>query len=122
MILADTSVWIDHFRKANPQLQDLLIASRVIIHPFIIGELACGNLKNRKQILEDLGTLPQAALATYEEVIHIIETNRLWGEGIGWTDAHLTASALLSNCFFWTLDTALQRAAAKAGARLSPAS
>ncbi len=112
MILADTSVWVAHFRKGGSGLGDLLRQSLVLVHPFVIGELACGNLRNRAQILSDLKQLPAAVLASHEEVLQFIEDRRLWG--IGWIDAHLLASALLSNCQFWTLDTRLNRAAAAA--------
>ncbi len=118
MILADTSVWVAHFRKGGWGLGDLLRRSLVIMHPFIIGELACANLRNRTQILNDLKQLPLAVLATHEEVLRLIEDRKLWGLGIGWIDAHLLASALLSNCQFWTLDTRLNRAAAAAAVKL----
>ncbi len=118
MILADTSVWIAHFRKEGSGLGDLLRQSLVVIHPFIIGELACGNLRNRIQILADLKQLPVAELATHEEVLRLIEDRELWGLGIGWIDAHLLASALLSNCQFWTVDARLNRAAAAAAVKV----
>ncbi len=118
MILADTSVWIAHFRKGGSGLGDLLRQSLVMVHPFVIGELACGNLSNRTQILSDLEQLPHTVLASHEEVLQFIEDGRLWGLGIGWIDAHLLASALLSNCQFWTLDTRLNRAAAAAAVKV----
>ena len=118
MILADTSVWIAHLRKGVPALADLLRKTSVLVHPFVVGELACGNLKRRSRILTDLQALPSAALATQEEVMGLVEERRLWGLGIGWIDAHLLASALLSNCPLWTLDRRLSRAAGAAGIRL----
>ena len=118
MILVDTSVWIDHFRKGSSLLAEFLSEASVLIHPFVIGELACGNLKNRTRILGDLQALRSAVSAAHEEVLRLIEDRKLWGLGIGWTDGHLLASALLSNCRLWTLDERLDRAAAAAGAKL----
>jgi predicted nucleic acid-binding protein len=115
MILVDTSVWIDHLRKSPSNLTPLLDNGLALIHPFIIGELACGSLRNRARILSDLQALPSAAMATADEVLRLIETRSLWGMGIGWIDAHLLASALISNCQFWTLDARLARAASAAG-------
>jgi len=118
MILVDTSVWIAHFRKGGSKLGELLNEALVMVHPFVMGELACGNLRNRARILSDLEALPSAVSATHEEVLRLIEDRELWGLGIGWIDAHLIASALLSNCQFWTLDARLNRAAAAAGVKL----
>jgi len=118
MILVDTSVWIAHFRKGGSRLGGLLNEALVMVHPFVMGELACGNLKNRARILSDLEALPSAVSATHEEVMRLIEDRKLWGLGIGWIDGHLLASALLSNCQFWTLDGRLDRAAAAAGVKL----
>jgi hypothetical protein len=118
MILVDTSVWIAHFRKAGSRLGELLSEGLVMVHPFVLGELACGNLKHRVRILSDLEALPCAVSAAHEEVMRLIEARKLWGLGIGWIDAHLLASALLSDCQFWTLDGRLLRAAAAAGVKL----
>jgi predicted nucleic acid-binding protein len=115
MVLADTSVWIEHFRAREPALADRLSQGLVVMHPFVSGELACGNLKDRAAILSDLNALPQAKPASNEEVLHLIESRRLWGRGLGWIDAHLLASALLSNCRLWTLDTRLAKAAVELG-------
>jgi predicted nucleic acid-binding protein len=117
VILVDTSVWINHFRKGGSNLRELLSKDLVLVHPFVVGELACGNLKNRARILSDLEALPAAVSATHEEVMRLIEDRKLWGLGIGWIDAHLLASALLSDCQFWTLDGRLGRAAAAAGVK-----
>src|SRR5208337_1774107 len=100
------------------RLGELLSEALVLVHPFIVGELACGNLQNRTRVLSDLEALPPAVSATHEEVRRLIEDRKLWGLGIGWIDAHLLASALLSNCQFWTLDGRLVRAAAAAGVKL----
>jgi predicted nucleic acid-binding protein len=107
MILVDTSVWIDHFRKDNATLKELLLASKVVIHPFIIGELACGNLRNRLEILHLLNELPQVTVAEHSEVLGFIESNRLYGTGIGLIDAHLMAAALLTDSKILTFDKAL---------------
>lgn len=118
MILVDTSVWIAHFRKGGSRLPGLLRDGLALVHPFILGELACGNLSQRARILSDLAALPRAAPATDGEVMRLIEARRLWGLGIGWVDSHLLASALLSACPLWTLDLGLLRAAPTAGVKL----
>jgi len=115
MVLADTSVWIQHFRRGEPALAAQLSDGLVLMHPFISGELACGNLKGRAAILSDLQTLPPAELASHKEVLQLIEDRRLWGRGLGWVDMHLLASALLSRCGFWTLDKKLAGAAVELG-------
>ena len=118
MILVDTSVWIEHFRAGSPELSRLLERGLVLAHPSVIGELACGNLKNRSRVLADLAALPRAVEAMHEEALQLIEDRKLWGAGLGWIDAHLLASALLTNCGFWTLDCKLERAAR--GAAIAP--
>lgn len=111
MTLVDTSVWVAHLRSGNPRLSDLLREGQVLCHPFIIGELACGNLHNRKEILGLLAALPQASTAEHPEVIALLESSRLYGRRLGWIDLHLLASALLAHCELWTLDRPLQQAA-----------
>ena len=111
MILVDTSVWIDHLRRGEPRLKHLLQAAQVLTHPFVIGELACGNLVNRKQVLALLRALPGATPATHEETLHLIDAASLQGKGLGWVDAHLLASALLSKVPLWTKDRKLAAAA-----------
>ncbi len=111
MILVDTSVWIDHLRKGNSTLKHLLNNSEVLIHPFVIGELACGHLKNRAEILKLLNELPKAVVADNSEVLQFIERNQLYGLGIGWIDVHLLASAMLSRVTMMALDKPIQRAA-----------
>ena len=118
MILVDTSVWIDHFRNSGSKLGGLLGQTLVVVHPFVIGELACGNLRHRSRILGDLEALPSVVTATQKEVLRLVEIRKLWGLGIGWIDAHLVASALLSKCLLWTLDRKLQTAAATTGVKL----
>ncbi len=115
MVLVDTSVWIEHFRTGEPALVDLLTEAAVLIHPFVIGELACGNLKNRTRVLADLNALPASKSASHNEVVRLIEDRRLWGKGIGWIDGHLLASALVTGCQFWTFDRRLYQIARDAG-------
>jgi len=112
MILVDTSVWIAHFRVANERLKALLLDQQVLCHRFVVGELACGTLRNRTEILANLNALPEARLVDHEEVMSFLETHRLYGQGVGWVDAHLLASTLLTRCAIWTFDKPLRRAAA----------
>ena len=108
MILVDTSIWIDHLRAGDATLSELLIRGETLIHPFVIGELACGNLKNRHQLLSLLQALPPSPAATDEEVLLFIERHHLMGRGIGYVDAHLLASVALSeNGRIWTRDKRL---------------
>ena len=111
MILVDTSVWIDHFRAGNAELKELLLNEAVLCHPFVIGELACGNLANRHEILALLAELPGAKVLDEGEVLEFIERQRLYGLGIGLVDVHLIASCLLSHAALWTLDKKLKDAA-----------
>jgi predicted nucleic acid-binding protein len=115
MVLADTSVWIEHFRRGKSGLADRLAEGLVLMHPFVSGELACGNLKNRSVVLSHLDSLPAAKLATHIEALQFMDLHRLWGRGLGWIDVRLLASALLSDCRFWTLDKRLAQAAADLG-------
>ncbi|HEU4390516.1 MAG TPA: PIN domain-containing protein [Blastocatellia bacterium] len=112
MILVDTSVWIEHFRAGSDRLKTLLFDEQVLCHPFIVGELACGTLRKRSEILSMLKALPQAHLVEHEEVLGFVEIRRFYGRGIGWVDADLLASTLLTGCMLWTFDKALRRAAA----------
>ena len=107
MVLVDTSVWIEHLREGNAGLEALLNEGRVICHPFIIGELACGNIRNRSEILSLLQTLPMARCAEHEEVMKFIGDHRLMGKGLGYVDMHLLASALLTMVPLWTFDMRL---------------
>ena len=121
MILVDTSVWVSHLRTGNEHLKQLLTDGEVTIHLFIVGELACGNLNNRKELLTLLQFLPQSKLASHEEVLQFIETHGLMGIGIGFIDAHLLSSARLSRLQIWTLDKKLDEAALKLGISYKPA-
>jgi predicted nucleic acid-binding protein len=111
MILADTSVWISHIREGQPHLQQALVDSKVFMHPFVLGEMACGNLRARSQTLHRLGRLPAPVSASNDEVLALLEQHRLFGRGLGWVDVHLLASARLTGCRLWTLDGPLRDAA-----------
>ena len=115
MILVDSSVWISHFRYGNTALPELLDAALVLVHPFVISELACGSLKNRRQILAYLTAVPFAVEASNDEALRLIDAHKLWGQGLGWIDVHLIASALLSKCRLYTLDQNLEKIAEHAG-------
>ena len=115
MILVDTFIWVEHLRRGLPRLVTLLQDGEVLIHPWVIGELACGNLRNRSQVLELLQGLPAATVASDAEVLHLIERDRLMGRGIGYVDAHLLASARLSHCRLWTQDRRLADVAQEQG-------
>jgi len=113
MVLVDTSIWVSHLRKGNARLKMLLERADVVCHPFIIGELACGNIKNRIEILSSLHALPEAVVAKHEEVLHLIESHQLMGRGLGLIDVHLLASALLTRVPLWTADKCLHAASAE---------
>jgi predicted nucleic acid-binding protein len=115
MVLVDTSVWVSHLRHGNEDLQELLHEGEVVCHPFIVDELACGNLKNRHAILTYLQSLPMTILAEDEEVLKFIENNQLMGKGLGYIDVHLIASAVLTNVLLWTLDKTLGKFTEKIG-------
>ena len=112
MILVDTSVWVDHLRAGDAELAALLNGSQVLMHPFILGELACGNLRNRTEVFSLLKDLPRAAVATDEEVLFFIERHALMGRGIGYVDAHLLAAVTLGGgTQLWTRDNRLRTVA-----------
>ena len=114
MILVDTSVWIDHLREGAPALTTALEEGSVLMHPFVLGELACGNLKNRREVLRLLGDLPGAPMATDAEARAYIERRALMGRGIGYLDIHLLASvALAGSARLWTRDRRLAEVAAE---------
>lgn len=113
MILVDTSVWVDHLRDGAPALAAALEQGRVLTHPFVLGELACGNLKKRGEVLQLLGELPAAPMATDPEALDFIERRALMGRGIGYVDVHLLASvALAGTAQLWTRDRRLAAVAA----------
>ncbi|MPZ13839.1 MAG: PIN domain-containing protein [Chloroflexi bacterium] len=113
MILVDTSVWIDHLRQGDSALVKVLEAGEVLVHPFVVGELACGNLVNRGEVLRLLQALPEAQVAGHTEILGFIEYRRLMGRGIGYVDVHLLASVALTGATkLWTRDRRLATVAA----------
>jgi predicted nucleic acid-binding protein len=115
MILVDSSVWIDHFRHAEPRLETLLEHELVALHPFVLGELACGNMHKRTETIGYLEHLPAASVASEEEVRHLLESRRFWGSGLGWVDMHLLASAIIGEMKLWTANRGMATAAARLG-------
>lgn len=112
MILVDTSVWVEHLRRGVPELASQLEAGAVLVHPFVIGELACGTLKARDEVLTLLALLPAVPRAIDDEVMAFIECHGLMGRGIGLVDVHLLASAALAaDASLWTLDKRLHAVA-----------
>jgi predicted nucleic acid-binding protein len=116
LILADTSVWVDHLRAGDKALVALLDAGMVLAHPFVIGELALGNLRQREIVLKALADLPHASVATDAEVVQFIERRALFGRGIGYVDAHLLAAVqLTAGTQLWTNDRRLHGVAVQLG-------
>jgi len=115
MILADTSVWVAHFRASVPLLKRLLTDNHILMHPWVMGELACGTLPRRAHVLRWLARIPAAEVARDAEVLVLVDEKNLWGTGIGWIDAQLLASALLTGCELWTRDERLRGTAKKLG-------
>jgi predicted nucleic acid-binding protein len=115
MVLVDTSVWVSHFRDGNAGLEKLLNDGEVVCHPFIVGELACGNLKNRNEILTSLQSLPMTILAEDGEVLKFIENHQFMGKGLGYIDVHLIAVAELTDVPLWTFDKILDKITKKIG-------
>ena len=116
MILVDTSVWIDHLRGADRGLEHALLTGLILTHPFVIGEIALGQLRERTRLLENLHELPMAVVAADDEVLRLIDRANLFGRGIGYVDAHLLAAARLSgNAALWTRDRLLRDAAQHLG-------
>ena len=110
MVLVDTSVWVEHLRSGTIGLAPLLNDGRVVCHPFIVGELACGNLSRRGEILALLQDLPMTSCAEDHEILQFIEDNKLMGKGLGYIDIHLLMSALLTGVPLWTIDKRLHEA------------
>ena len=113
MVLVDTSVWVDHLRKGNKDLAELLLAGDVACHAFVLGELACGNLRGRREIMTLLAALPTLDKAEDGEVLDFIEQHHLMGRGLGLIDVHLLASCRLTGVALWTRDVRLAEAAAR---------
>lgn len=116
MILVDSSVWIDHFRRPSAELAALLTARVVMIHPFVVGELACGHLPKRGAVFTALASLPSAPVLPHGEVLAFVERHRLMSRGIGWVDMHLLASTTVAGrVSLWSRDKRLAAAAAERG-------
>jgi predicted nucleic acid-binding protein len=116
VILVDTSVWVDHLRRSEPQLVQALESGWVLSHPFVIGELACGDLHNRAHVLAALESLPQSPMATHAEALTFLHRYKLHGYGAGWIDIHLLAStALAAGSLLWTRDKRLAGVATNLG-------
>ena len=111
MVIVDTSIWITHLREGHHHLEELLLDGEVVCHSFIVGELACGNIKNRTEFLTLLHLLPMAAPVTLDELLYFIEGNKLMGKGLGFVDAHLLASAQIAKTPLWTFNKKLKSAA-----------
>ena len=111
MVLVDTSVWVEHLRSGSAELQALLNDGEVVCHPFVIGELACGNLKNRAEIIDLLHALPRSTKADDHEILLFIDRQRLRGRGLGLIDVHLLASCLLDGSRLWSNDKPLKAVA-----------
>lgn len=120
MILADTSVWVDHLRSSNPQMVSLLKAGSIAMHPCVVAEIALGSLKNRRKLLAEMDRLREVNVAGLDEVRHLIESHSLHSRGIGLTDAHLIASCLMTvGTQLWTRDQALAKTAKALGIQAS---
>lgn len=116
MMLVDTSVWIDHLRHGDAELAAALQAGQVVgMHPFVVGELACGNLRARAEVLGLLQALPPVPVATDKEVLFFMDKHALMGRGIGYVDMHLLASTRLGGALLWTRDKRLHAIAAELG-------
>lgn len=113
MVIIDTSIWVDHFRKGNPSLEKLLLEADVTVHPFVLGELACGGITRNTMIYSYLRELPEAPLIDQREFFLFVENQKLSGAGIGFVDVHLLASARISSMFLWTFDARLMKCAAR---------
>ena len=108
-------MWVHHLRLGNEDLRHLLSDGKALMHPFILGELSCGTMKNRAEVLELLNSLRQAVVAEHDEVMKFLNEQQLYGQGLGWIDLHLLASASLSRAALWTTDRPLKRAATQLG-------
>jgi predicted nucleic acid-binding protein len=115
MVLVDTSLWVAHLRHGHRDLASSLLKAEVVCHRFVIGELACGSIRNRNEVLSLLRSLPLAVEADHDEVMNFLERNQLMGKGLGLIDIHLMASAFLSGMPLWTLDNKLRREASRLG-------
>jgi predicted nucleic acid-binding protein len=116
VILADTSVWVDYLRGGNPEMEKILSQGQIVMHPFIVAEIALGSLRKRRKRLEELEALLEVKVAQLGEVRHMVESRALYAKGIGLTDAHLLASCLMTpGTQLWTLDGAMKKIAKALG-------
>lgn len=115
MILVDTSVWIAHMRQRVPELVEQLATGNVVMHPMVLGELACGNIGSRREHLRDWALLPRLEEASHEEVLSLIETRQLMGRGMGFVDVHLLCAVLSHGVQLWTRDVRLREASVECG-------
>jgi predicted nucleic acid-binding protein len=116
MILADTSIWVEYFRSSSPEMEKRLSRGQIVMHPFVVAEIALGSLRNRRQKLQDMEALLGVKVAQLNEVRHMIEAHALYSIGIGLTDAHLIASCLMTpGTQLWTRDGALEKVAKALG-------
>ena len=111
MVIVDTSIWVTHLRRGSRHLEELLLNAKVVCHPFVVGELACGNLQNRDEFLSLLQSLPMTPTVVLDELLYFIERHRLMAKGLGFVDVNLLASAHLSGIPLWTSDKRLRSAA-----------
>ncbi len=111
MVIVDTSIWVTHLRRGSRHLEELLLDAKVVCHPFVVGELACGNLKHRDEFLSLLQSLPMTPTVVLDELLYFIERHRLTAKGLGFVDVNLLASAHLSGIPLWTSDKRLRSAA-----------
>ena len=116
MVLADTSIWADHFRSPNPLMTDYMAGDRLLMHPFVVGELVMGHLPNRFAIVRSLREMDQVIRATDDEVLAVVEREKIQGLGVGWIDAHLLVSVLITpEAMLWTRDRRLNALAQRFG-------
>jgi predicted nucleic acid-binding protein len=120
MVLVDTSIWIDHFRKTSRALCDLLEQEAVVLHSFVLGELACGNLGNRREVVALLHALPSVTKAEDDEVLFFIDRHELMGRGVGLIDMHILASCQMDGVQLWTRDKRLRLIASEMAIEYSP--
>ena len=121
MVLVDTSVWVDHLRRGNARLASHLLDGDVESHLLVVGELACGSLRRRGEVLSLLGSLPRVLEAEHDEVLSLVDSRKLYGRGLGWVDVHLLASTMLGHTTMWTLDKRLAEQAQRLGVLFEPA-
>lgn len=121
MILADTSIWVDHLRGRNPEMERRLSRGQIVMHPFVVAEIALGSLHSRRARLDDMDALLEVKVARLNEVRNMIEAHSLYSRGIGLTDAYLIASCLMTpGTQLWTRDAAMERVAKALGISVSP--